>query len=130
MKLVEEWICANKLTLNLNKTQCMLFSNSISGLPGNVNINKTIINLVDSSKFLGFIIDNELSGKEHNLHLSKTLSRNIGIINKLKMSFPKYILKSLYSTLILPYLNYGILAWVYSFNYQLDKLLILQKRVI
>ena len=39
MKLVEEWICANKLSLNLNKTQCMLFSNSISGLPGNVYIN-------------------------------------------------------------------------------------------
>ena len=46
------------------------------------------------------------------------------------MSFPKYILKSFYSTLILPYLNYGILAWGNSFNYQLDKLLILQKRVI
>ena len=105
----------------------MLFSNSISGLPGNVYINENIINLVDSSKFLGFIIDNKLSWKEHNLHLSKTLSRNIGIINKLKMSFPKYILKSLYSTLILPYLNYGILAWGNSFNYQLDKLLILQK---
>ena len=41
-----------------------------------------------------------------------------------------HILKSLYSTLILPYLNYGILAWGNSFNYQLDKLLILQKRVL
>ena len=78
MKLVEEWICANKLSLNLNKTQCMLFSNSISGLPGNFYLNETIINLVDSSKFLGFIIDNKLSWKEHNLYLSKTLSRNIG----------------------------------------------------
>ena len=93
----------------------MLFSNSISGFPGSVYINKTIINLVDSSKFLGFIIDNKLSWKEHNLYLSKTLSRNIGIINQLKMSFPKYILKSLYSTLILPYLNYGILTYMGEF---------------
>ena len=46
------------------------------------------------------------------------------------MSFPKYILKTLYSTLILPYLNYGVLAWGNSYNYQLDKLLILQKRVM
>ena len=130
LRHVEEWICANKLSLNLNKTQCMLFSNSISELPGSVYINNTVIKLVDSLKFLGLTIDNKLSWKEHNLYLSKTLSRNIGIINKLKMSFPKYILKSLYSTLILPYLNYGILAWGNSFHYQLDKLLILQKRVI
>ena len=130
LKLVEEWICANKLSLNLNKTQCMLISNSISELPGSVYINKTVINLIDSSKFLGFIIDNKLSWKEHNLYSSKTVSRNNGIINKLKMSFPKYISKSLYSTLILPYLNYGILAWGNSFNHQLDILLILQKRVI
>ena len=128
--LVEEWICANKLSLNINKTQCMLFSNSISELPGSVYINNTVISLVDSLKFLGLTIDNKLSWKEHNLHLSKTLARNVGVINKLKMSFPKYILKSLYSTLILPYLNYGILAWGNSFNYQLDKLLILQKRVL
>ena len=80
----------------------MLFSNSISELPGHVYINETVINLVDSLKFLGLTIDNRLSLKEHNLHLSKTLSRNVGIINKLKMSFPKYNLKSLYSTLILP----------------------------
>ena len=63
----------------------------------------------DSSKFLGFIIDNKLSWKEHNLCLSKTLSRNIGIINQLKMSFPNYILKSLYSTLILPHLTMAYL---------------------
>ena len=130
LRNVEEWICANKLSLNINKTQCMLFSHSISDLPGNICINETVINLVDSLKFLGLTIDNKLSWKEHNLHLSKTLSRNIGIINKLKWSFPKYILKSLYSTLILPYFNYGLLAWGNSFNYQLDKLLILQKRVI
>ena len=125
---VEEWICANKLSLNLNKTQSMLYFTVTWQYLHKQN--KTVISLVDSFKFLGLTIDNKLSWKEHNLHLSKTLSRNVGIITKLKMSFPKYILKTLYSTLILPYLNYGVLAWGNSYNYQLDKLLILQKRVM
>ena len=64
LRHIEEWICANKLSLNINKTQCMLFSNSISELPGNAYINETVINLVDSLKFLGLTIDNKLSRKE------------------------------------------------------------------
>ena len=52
------------------------------------------------------------------------------IINKLKASFPSNILLNIHSTLILPYLNYGILAWGNSARNQLDKLLITQKRII
>ena len=36
----------------------------------------------------------------------------------------------LYSTLMLPYLNYGILAWGSSLKLQLDKILVVQKRAI
>ena len=36
----------------------------------------------------------------------------------------------LYSTLILPYLNYGVLAWGKSLKTQLDKILVAQKRVV
>ena len=53
-----------------------------------------------------------------------------GIINKLKTSFPSNVLLNIHSTLILPYLNYGILAWGNSARNQLDKLLITQKRVM
>ena len=119
LRLVEEWICANKLSLNITKIQCMHFSNSISRLPGSVYITKTVINLVEPLKFLDLTTDNKISWKKHNLHLSKTLARNVGVINKLKMSFPKYILKSLYA--------YPTLFELWhtrrgnSFNYQLDK---------
>ena len=75
-------------------------------------------------------IDNKLSWKKHITHLCKLLSKNVGIINKLKSSFPSNILLNIHSTLILPYLNYGILAWGNSARNQLDKLLITQKRVM
>ena len=108
----------------------MIFSNSISALPGQLSLNNTTIDTVESTKFLGLFIDNKLSWKQHVTQLGKSLSRNVGVINKLKSSFPSNILLSLYNTLILPYLNYGILAWGNSSRIYLDRILLIQKRVI
>ena len=52
-------------------------------------------------------------------------------IYKLKSVLPQNILFMLkYSTLILPYINYGVLAWGKSHKTQLGKLFVVQKRVI
>ena len=59
--------------------------------------------------------------------IPKTMSRNIEIINKLKYFIPKRILLSLYYTLVMPYLNYGFLAWGNTCKTYLNKRLKLQK---
>ena len=61
---------------------------------------------------------------------TRKLSRNTGVIYKLKFVFPKSILCMLYSTLILPYLNYGVLAWGNSLKTETRKLFLIQKRII
>ena len=108
----------------------MLFSNSINTLPGDVFFNESQINRVFSIKFLGLYIDEKLNWKQHTNHLCKLLSRNAGVIYKLKSIFPRSVLKMLYSTLFLPYLNYGVLALGKSIKMQTDKLLLVQKRVM
>ena len=85
---------------------------------------------MNKTKFLGVLIDENLTWKDHIDAISKTMSRNIGMINKLKHFVPKRILLSLYYTLVMPYLNYGILAWENSCKTYLNKLLKLQKRAI
>ena len=130
LKLVQNWINANKLSLNVDKTHYILFSNSLKSLPGNVLIDNTTLNQVKSTKFLGIYIDSDLSWKIHIDYLCKLISRNTGILYKLKHDFPKQILLSLYTTLILPYLNYGILAWGNGTKTQQEKILTIQKRAI
>ena len=127
---IYEWICCNKLSLNVVKTQCMLFSNSIEMLPHNVILNDNVIELVDSTKFLGLEIDTKLSWKQHISHICKILARNVGVMNKLNPFLPSNILLKLYNTLILPYLNYGLLAWGNSSQRNLERLLIIQKRAM
>ena len=109
--LVSNWFRVNKLSLNLNKTKYMLFSNSTSELPDEVMINNVCIEKTDCLKFLGLVIDSGLTWKNHIDYLCKTISRNIGVINRIKHFVPPDILFSLYNTLVVTYLNYGILAW-------------------
>ena len=105
----------------------MLFSNSLDSLAGNVTFDTTPLDDVSSIKFLGVCVDNKLSWK---CHICKTISRNIGVINKLKYYLPSSALITLYSSLILPYLNYGILAWGNTYQTFLDKLFLLQKKAL
>ena len=94
----------------------MLFSNSLSILPINVMFNGVEIERVSTFTFLGLHIDERLNWKYHIIKLCKLLSRNTGVIYKLKSVFPLNILRMLYATLILPYLHYGVLAWGNSFK--------------
>ena len=96
---VANWIKANKLSLNLQKTNYMLFSNSITQLPNQVIFSETVIKEVKSTKFLGITIYNKLSWKYHIDNVCKTVSRNIGIINRVKQFLPLSVLLTLYQLL-------------------------------
>jgi len=85
---------------------------------------------VQEAKFLGITIDENLTWKNHVKDVCNKCSRNIGVLNKVKHYLPKYTLYQLYCTLVLPYLNYGILLWGNANNECLNKLFRLQKRAL
>ena len=93
----------------------------------NVSLNNATLESIQLTKFLGVLIDECLTWKQHIDGVSKTISRNIGIMNKLKYSIPSRILHILYCTLITPYLNYGILIWGSTCKLYQDKLIKLQR---
>ena len=93
----------------------------------NVILDSTALEKVKHTTFLGVLIDDCLTWKNHIDCVSKTISRNIGVMNKLKHFVPTRILHALYCTLILPYLNYGILIWGDTCKSYLDKLIKLKK---
>ena len=63
--IVDNWIKCNKLSLNLDKTHFMLFSNTLKNLPGQIILDGTPLIRIHNSKFLGVIIDEDLSWKPH-----------------------------------------------------------------
>ena len=130
LRNVLEWVNANKLSLNIPKTNFMIFSNTLRDLPGDVLIDGTPLVKVKSSRFLGITFDDKLNWKSHTINICKTISRNIGIMNKLKYYFPSSTLSTLYFSLVLPYLNYGIMAWGNSSQTHIDKITALQNRAL
>ena len=96
----------------------------------NVKLDCVSLNRVSSTKFLGVIIDENLTWKNPIDAISKTISRNIGMLTKLKRFVPENILYSLYCTLIFPYINYGVLKWDNTCKIYLDKIFKLQKWAI
>ena len=96
----------------------------------NVILDNVSLERVNSTKFLDVIIDESLTWKNHIDAISKTISRNIRMLSKLKHYVPEYILYSLYCTIVLPYINYGILIWGNTYKVCLDTIFKLQKWAI
>ena len=82
---------------------------------------------MSSTKFLGVITDENLTWKNHIDGISKTIARNVGVLNKLKCYIPKRVLHSLYCTLSLPYVDYSIIVWGNTYHSYMDKIFKLQK---
>ena len=76
--------------------------------------------------FLGITINRYLTWKDHTSLLQTKLSKNQGILHRLKNLLPFNALKMLYTTLIQSYLNYGIMAW----GFNVGPLGVLQKKAI
>ena len=79
------WLCANKLSLNVQKT--------------------------DSLKYLGVIIDHRLNWSHHITHVKNMVSKGIGIMYRARRYLTKSSLRKLYFSYIYPYLIYCIEIW-------------------
>ena len=101
---IANWIKANKLSLNIQKTNYMLFSNTITPISTDIIFDNSPISRVNCTKFLGIFIDDKLSWNQHVNYICNLISRNVGILNKLKYIFPSHILYNVYNALILPHI--------------------------
>ena len=108
---ISNWIKANKLSLNIKKTNYMLFSRTATSVSRDIIFDGAPISRVNSMNFLGMFIDDKLSWTQHVNYLCSVISRNVGILNKLKYFLPSNILYNIYNALILSHISYGILAW-------------------
>ena len=89
-----------------------------------------LIPQVDSTKFLEVVIDSLLTWKQHISAVCSTLSKFIGIISRLRSVFPATILRTIYCSLILPYIYYCNIACANGFPSNLRNLVHLQRKAI
>ena len=97
------------LSLNINKTNYIIFHSSSVNVPSDssIKMGKRRIKRVKFVKFLGFLLDEHLSWKYHLSELSKILARTCGIFFKIRNLLPLDVLLWFNNALFLSFLQYG-----------------------
>ena len=95
-----------------------------------VSINEQPILRVSETMFLGVFLDDNLTWKPHISLSASKLSKSIGIIHKSKFLLLTQSPRTLYNSVILPYLYYCNIAWVGSYKANPQRIVILQKRAL
>ena len=74
-------------------------------------INNYEIQRTESIKFLGVLLDENFSWKEHIKYNENKIAKNLGLLFKAKHYLNKRSLLVLYYSFIHTYINYGNIAW-------------------
>ena len=147
LKSVNSYMISNQLHINLSKCKYIYFQPKLNVADRNscerarpfaekqseqrqLYINGTVIKQVSEIKFLGVILDENLSWIPHIEYLAKKLRSCTGSLSRIRHVIPKEIYINLYHTLFESHLTYGISVWGGVPHHKLDKLFIIQKKCI
>ena len=127
---VANWLKCNRLSLNIKKTQCILYQHIyrenhknelkivIDGLP---------VTLVDRINFLGIFFDEKLIFSFHTAKVRKKISQALGLLNRNKNLIPLGLRRQLYYAFIHPHITYEI--WGDSAKMHTNSIISLQKKI-
>ena len=127
---ITKWFLSNRLSLNASKTCYQLYSIHPNNADIDIIINNSKITRTPTVKYLGIIIDENLKFDAHINTLASKISKNIGIMSRVRYFLSSKQLLLLYNSLILPYLNYCAVVWGFSYDSRLLKIIRLQKRAL
>ena len=132
------WLTSNKLSLNIKKSNYVIFRPYQKKLNYDPQVNifdnesnkKVTLERKNFIKYLGLLIDENLSWKTHIHSIANKISKTIGLIGRLRHIVPICTLLNIYQSLITPYLTYGLISWGNACKTFLDQILVLQKRAL
>ena len=121
---IGEWFKANRLSLNIKKTKYTLFhKNSVKD---NIPLKLPELKIADRAierthviKFLGLLLDENITWKNHICSVEKKLAKNIGLLYRAKYFLDESSLKTMYFSCIHSYLNYANTAWASTYQAKL-----------
>ena len=111
MSTIVKWFQANKLTLNIDKTVCLLFQKQGHTKKIHIRVDNIIIHNTHETKFLGIWLDEHLSWTTHIQKLILKLTRNTNLLKFNQNLMPTHTKKLVYHSHIASHLHYGLLLW-------------------
>ena len=114
LQLVKEYMMHNKLHINMSKCCYIHFkpkTNSLDNSQNMLYIDGIPIKKTTTARFLGVVIDEQLSWQPHVAALRQKLGYASATLNRIRDSVPKELHCDLYHTLFESHLTYCISVW-------------------
>lgn len=118
INLVDDWLMANNLILNQDKTKTVMFS--LREFPGSLE--------VQNSTFLGLTFDSKLNWHQHTINLKKKLSSGIFALKRLTGEIEGDSVIQAYYGLFHCHLSYGLIVWGSSSH--AEEVFLMQKKAL
>ena len=133
LKNLTQWLRANRLSLNVNKTKLLIFKSKYNKNQYQdmiIKILGTRLEPSTQSNTFCIDIDHNLSWDFHIKEMNAKLSRTNGILSKLQHYVPKKTMLSVYYAPFYSHMTYGSLVWSLTTQKNLDNIFMLQKKSI
>ena len=111
LKHLDIWLSLNKLTINLSKTNYLIFNNNKAKL--SILFNNIVIIQKNSIKLRVVIIDSNMNWKQHTNMVKSKLYYGLLILRKLNNILPIHILKLIYYSVF----HYNLINCAWGYNY-------------
>jgi hypothetical protein len=107
---LNKWFAANLLSLNLNKTQYLqIMTKNTPTRDISISYNNTLVSNTSNTQFLGLVITDSLSWKDHTTQLIPKLSKACYKLRCITPFMSLNAMKSVYHSYFHSLLNYGII---------------------
>ena len=131
LKPIISWTQANRLTVNVNKTEMILITNrSQTNTDDQIILNDEFLKFNESVMFLGVKIDRGLTFSSHISYITNKLSKSTGIFYRIRDNLNEKARIKFYYGFMYPLISYNILAWGGTYDTYLNSVIVQQKKII
>ena len=134
LKHLFKWFQDNKLTVNSSKSTFTIFTTPYkrkhSNLPTEIQVNNDKILMSNNTKYLGVIIDEDLTWSEHVTFICNSLKKLFPIFYHLKNYLSQENIRNIYYAMVYSRIRYGIEIWGMTSGTYMGKVQIIQNRLL
>ena len=129
LKHLVNWLNANKSSLNVKKTEMVIFKSKQKKLEGDLKMKLCGKYPTESVKYLGVKVDTNLTWQHHVNDLSIKLNRANALLFKIRKYVSPKLLRSIYFAIFDSFLSYCCLVCAQNVN-SIKLILILRKKAV
>ena len=132
LRCLSTWLKANKISLNVSKTEILIFRHVNKPINYDLRIKLDGKRLYPSNyvKYLGLLIDPHLNWSFHTKSLASKLTRAAGMLAKVRHFVDKPTLRNIYFGIFSSLLTYGSQIWGQHKNFHVQRIIKLQDKAI